>query len=340
MVLIGGGPGAPEPGDESTTSPPARQAPTPAEAVAGDPPTPPAAPAPPAPAAPPTVEAPTPAATTPPAAGGEPPPGGEPAGDGPLGDVPTKRFSDRLRLPGGPLLPLGGIIVIGLIVAGFVITSSPSKANPAKTTTTTTTPTTAAPPGKTVSNAADGFSITVPAGWHQVATTSVPLLAQKDNTTDAFKVQVYQLTKAVDTSNVKDVKALTDTFLQSANIEVVQQRAIVLNGLKGYYYLLRYKSGSQTGANSLEFLFQGRKMSILTFQALPQTDFTKALGTVFDTIANSYTSNPNVLGPPPPAISAAPPTTATGKGKTKATSKATSKTTAKTTATTAKPKKG
>ncbi len=267
-----------------------------------------------------------PAPSTPPAQD-RTPPVEPPEPEGPEEVTPT-RTRGRFTLPGGPLLPLGAVIVLGIVIAAVVVTTG-FKNKPINKTTPTTNPnktTTTAVPLTTVTNSTDGFSVAYPSTWEHVVDPNVPLLVVDPNTKNAFQIEVFQLAKPVDTHNIAQIKAVTDTILASANIKIQLEKSITLNGLPGYYYFYLYKASTgQVGANAQEFVFQGRKLTDITFQALPYTNF-GPLGATFDTIANSYKSNPNVLGPVP---SITPPTTTRSTTRSTATTKTTTRATTK-----------
>ncbi len=314
MVLIGRGP---DPG-ESESPEPAPVAPMPSPEVPAQPGPPSQVPAQPGPPSqvPAQPGPPSPEPAQGPAAAGHP---DEPTAPEPV-VTPTKSRG-RFTLPGGPLLPLGAVIVLGIVAAGIIVTTG-FKHKPVSNTTTTTaagadTTTKATVPLSkvpltTVTNSADGFSISYPSTWEQVPDSTAPLLVVDPKTKNGFDVEVYQLARPVDTGNISEIKKVTDTILAGAAIRMVTEKPITLNGLPGYYYFYLYKDPSTglVGANSQEFVFQGRKLTDITFQALPYTNF-GPLGATFDKIANSYKSNPNVLGPVPPVPTTVARSTAT-----------------------------
>jgi hypothetical protein len=204
------------------------------------------------------------------------------------------------------------VVLLGLIAAAFFLgrgTTSPStKKAGAKG---------GLPAGFiTYHNAADGFSISYPGTWKQVADPAASLLVSAGGD-DAVLIRVQQLQSAVNTNNVNDVKAFTDSVLSSpgAKLTVLGSRPITVAGIKGYYYLYTIASGQDLAVHAHYFLFQGRKLITMVFQGLPYNDFIK-LAPTFDQISGSLKSNPKILGPIPPATTApstiAPGTTAPG----------------------------
>lgn len=297
MVLMGGGRTTPQTGvtdPSETPDPPGVGAPASAYPGAAPPsPTEAAPPVQPAAAQPATSSAPqAPPVPTSPGAGGP---------TAPAAVAPRGAARGR-RLPTKPLLAVGGVVVVGLGVGAYFLSGGSAPAKHARATT-------AALP-ETFHSSADGFSISYPSTWHQVHTPNAPLQLQVGTSTDAMRVQVEHIATAVNTTNVADVKAFTDSLFAGANVKILDEKPILLNGIPGLYYLDLYTSGKEVGSNALYFLFQGRKLSIITFQALPWTDFA-GLAPTFDNVANSFRSNPAVLGPLPPTATTAPPSTST-----------------------------
>ncbi len=77
--------------------------------------------------------------------------------------------------------------------------------------------------------------------------------------------------------------------------------------MPGYYYLYTFIDGETgaEGAHAHYFLFRGRNMYTLVFQALPSDGFSRLSG-VFDQIAASLQTRPDT-GPAPTETTAAPP---------------------------------
>jgi hypothetical protein len=227
----------------------------------------------------------------------------EPEATAPEPDDPAVRFAG-LRRHRRLLALVAGALVIALIAAAFFLgrgtTSSAKRTPPPKGT----------PAGfVTYHNAADGFSISYPRTWKLVSDPNIPLLVSAGGA-DALSVRVLQLQSAINTNNVSDIQAVTDAILSSpgAQLTVLGSRAITVAGLKGYYYLYTFPSGEQQGVHAHYFLFQGRKLIILVFQALPFSDFGR-LAPAFDQISASLKSDPKILGPPPAPATTSPSTT-------------------------------
>jgi hypothetical protein len=116
---------------------------------------------------------------------------------------------------------------------------------------------------------------------------------------DGLKVQVVRTQTPVTNANVNDIKAFTDALYDDLTKETrvlnVQQRSVTINGMPAYYYLYTFKDADsgQDGAHARYFLFQGRSMYMLVFQALPADGFTR-LAPVFDQVAESFQTDPDV----------------------------------------------
>ena len=218
---------------------------------------------------------------------------------------------DRRRLAGARrrlagkrwLIPVNIAVIVALIAGAFFIGrgSSSSHAHSASS----------VPAGfVSTKNHKDGFSISYPKQWRVVTDPSVPLLLSAGGN-DALSVQVLTLQKPVNSKNVSDIKAVTDAILSTpaAKLQVLLSRPITIAGISGYYYLYTFTSGNQVGVHAHYFLFQGRKLTMMVFQALPISDFQK-LAPVFDEVSASFRSNPKILGPTPRPAKVAPTTTA------------------------------
>lgn len=155
-----------------------------------------------------------------------------------------------------------------------------------------------------------GVTISYPKTWTRITTKpgdpSVRLVVEA-SALDSLLVRVVTLEKPVTAANLGDIKSVTDAIVSGTDVKILQQRSITLNGLPGYYYLYTFKDAGtgQEGVHAHYFIFQGRKMNILVFQALPSGDFS-GLASTFDRIASSFASRPDTGEAP----TAAPSTTA------------------------------
>lgn len=162
-------------------------------------------------------------------------------------------------------------------------------------------------------SARDGFTISYPRTWKRVTPTdpSVPLLVSAGGQ-DAMSIRVIQLQSAVNTTNISSLKSVTDSILSASpdKLSVLTSKAVSVNGIGGYFYVYTFSVDptNPTGPTVVHahyFLFQGRKLIILVFQAEPSSDFLH-LAATFDKVLSTLTSNPAVLGPVPPPSSPAP----------------------------------
>jgi hypothetical protein len=196
-----------------------------------------------------------------------------------------------------PLIAVGVVIVAAVAVIAVLVSSGGSGGSN-KATSTTTVPVKA---GFTAfSDAAAGFSLTYPASWTPVTSNdpNVPLLATigTDNL-NTFLVRVVPIPSTVDTSNVDNIKAVTDAVLSGTRITVLKQQSLTVNGLPAYYYFytLPTEVGSGTTlVHSHFFLFPPHQMVSLLFQTQDK-DF-PGLAATFDKVVGSLRAIPAAGG--------------------------------------------
>jgi hypothetical protein len=142
-----------------------------------------------------------------------------------------------------------------------------------------------------------GFAISYPTGWIR-PTSSDPqvalVAAEKDpaqNEGGSILVRVAALEAQVGEEQLGEAQKATDAIVASANgVELKAEPAeTVQGGLPGLYYLYTFRDpvSGQRGAHSHYFLFRGRTMISVVFQALPQDDFGR-LASLFDRVAGSF----------------------------------------------------
>jgi serine/threonine protein kinase len=137
-----------------------------------------------------------------------------------------------------------------------------------------------------------GFSIKYPVTWLQHGSTSDNRLFISPATGDgeALSIRVIPILVPATTENLANFKAVTDGLVTATpSAKVLKQQAITLDGLMGYYYLYTYTDDA-TGVEAVHahyFLFEGKRMFALIFQASPVADF-QGLAGVFDTMAESF----------------------------------------------------
>jgi hypothetical protein len=157
-----------------------------------------------------------------------------------------------------------------------------------------------------------GFRIKYPSDWTKLNTPVREMrLVATPNAQDYVQVRVAYLETPVNTQNLANLKAVTDGSIgQNETLQMLDQKPISVNGMIGYYYLYTFtdeKSGLR-GAHAHYFLFQGRKMNMIVFQALPVERFQDLKG-VFDQMLTSFQSDPEApqaTTPPAPEASTPP----------------------------------
>lgn len=172
-------------------------------------------------------------------------------------------------------------------------TASPE---PSGTPTATATPTRpepqAGPTGFTTFRSEEArLEISYPAGWDALnSPDDEVVLVATPNGSDSLLVRVVGLDAEVGPDDLPQMQQVTDRIVRSGEgVDVlVGPREITLGGLPGYYYLYRFVDDAtgQQGAHAHYFLFDGSRMIVLVFQALPDQRFEELAG-VFDRVASS-----------------------------------------------------
>ena len=162
-------------------------------------------------------------------------------------------------------------------------------------------------PMTTFRDAETGSTLEYPRAWRRVMVPDATYRLVLDGGNNVAMTFRYAQTDVATTpANLENIKAVTDGIVASnPTAQVVNQRAIQLNGMIGYFYLYTFTDDAGLkAAHSHYFLFQGRKMNMIVFQA-PPDDF-DGLGDTFDKIINRFRSDPNV-----PSAATSPPSTTT-----------------------------
>ncbi len=206
------------------------------------------------------------------------------------------------------------VVVIAVGVAAFTLGPSGSgdRADPAPTGAGTAT---TVPASELVSfrDEATGFSLKYPRSWRKADIADGPIrLVLLAGGLNGVSVRVDRTEVPTTTENLDNIKAVTDGIVGSnATAKVLEQRKVTVNGMPGYYYLYTFtdeETGAE-GAHGHYFVFKGRKMHSLVFQAIPPADFAQ-LAAVFDQVAETFQSDPDLEpapAPTAPATTAAPP---------------------------------
>lgn len=133
-----------------------------------------------------------------------------------------------------------------------------------------------------------GFELAYPAGW---TPSAIPegVLFQQAPSQNAISVKKVTLVQAVDASNVDALRAVTDAVLSKpeAELEVLSTGPAGIGGLPGVSYVYRFGTGAAQGIHTHYFVFSGRDMYTLVFQALPAAGF-EALAPTFDAVARTF----------------------------------------------------
>lgn len=207
------------------------------------------------------------------------------------------------------------VVVVSLVVYAFILRPSEGSGGQAVTTGPTTTldpdaPGTTLPDSQfaNYTSEAQGFSIRHPKEWQALDDEGGLLLDAGGG--DVVSVRLVQRTEVPTTvDNLANIKAFTDGLVGSNRTAVIlKQQTIVVDGMPGYYYLYTFtdeETGGQ-GVHAHYFLFRGRNMYTMIFQALPSDGF-PGLSRVFDQIAISFRTEPDTGPAPASTAPAAPP---------------------------------
>ena len=254
------------------------------------------------------------------------PPRGRPAGRRPPPSRGARPGPAPLRPAAGPpdqrrlviILSILTVLVVVVAIGAFVLASGGGNGGtpgaPTPSTTAPGTPSTLAA-SQLVTHRDDtaGFSIKYPRAWQKAdippdGPIRLVLLAGGLN---GVSVRVDRTEVPTTVENLANIKAVTDGIVgTNPTAKVLQQREVTFNGMPGYYYLYTFtdtESGAE-GAHGHYFLFKGRKMHSLVFQTIPATDF-GPMAALFDQVAETFQSDPDLSGPAVTTTSAAPATT-------------------------------
>ncbi|MEA2685541.1 MAG: PsbP-like protein [Actinomycetota bacterium] len=200
------------------------------------------------------------------------------------------------------VLSIVSVVVVGLIVYVFVL-RPPSGTGGGTASATTVTTLGPDDPGTTLPEAtfatftspSQGFSVKYPKDWAYISDDG-GITLDAGGAGDAVDIRLLERTEIPTTvDNLVNIKAFTDGIVGSNKSAVIlKQQPIVVNGMPGYYYLYTFteaETGAQ-GAHAHYFLFRGRNMYTLIFQALPQEGFAR-LSRVFDQMAESFQTQPD-----------------------------------------------
>lgn len=140
-----------------------------------------------------------------------------------------------------------------------------------------------------------GFDLRYPREWERLESRDPNVrLGVRIGGDNALSVRVQRFEQPTTSENIENIKAFTDGVVGSnATAKVLQQRAVTIDGMPGYFYLYTYtdEATGNEGVHAHYFLFRGRKANQIVFQASPD-DFER-LAPVFDQIISSFRSDPD-----------------------------------------------
>lgn len=213
------------------------------------------------------------------------------------------------------ILSVLSVVVVGAAVAVFALAPAGGGRGGSSSPTTVARPARTVPAADLVTHRDDvtGFSIKYPKTWEKanIAADGPIRLVLLAGGLNGVSVRVDRTEVPTTVENIANIKAVTDGIVgTNASAKVLQQRPVTFNGMPGYYYLYTFtdEATGAEGAHGHYFLFKGRKMHSLVFQTIPATEF-GPLAAIFDQVAESFQSDPD-LAPAPTATSTATSTTA------------------------------
>jgi hypothetical protein len=226
-------------------------------------------------------------------------------GDDDGDDAPARKgglLTRQVQVDARMILIIAAVLAIG--VGAYVLGQKQAQdAAAPPTTATSTPPTTAFTVPKDFIPFDDketGIQLAVPKDWVAYSTrdldASYRLLVGVPDAKDNLRVRMNAYSQAVTMDNIKDQQAVVDSIFAQEKIEILAREIPTVNGMPALYYVYKFadKDG-EPGFHAHFFVFQGRKMVSLVFEAVPEARFT-LLAPVFDQIANSLQVAP---GEPP-----------------------------------------
>ena len=207
-----------------------------------------------------------------------------------------RRFLTRRWLVLAALVAAAAAVGIGVAIGGAagerVGSSVPQPASPPPQRPAPASPADDPPPGFVRFRDDQGrFSIAYPADWTSLGAPGgdVELLVTRRRAASLL-ARTIPLGLEVESRELPAVKRLTDRIVASGRQVrlLAESRRIELDGLPGWFYYYSFRDASgRRGTHSHYFLFQGRTLITLVFQALPADDF-RRYATTFDRIAGTF----------------------------------------------------
>ena len=208
---------------------------------------------------------------------------------------PGSRNSALRALTGKRAVAIGigvaAIATVGAVAVG-VATMGTGTGNPATGSSAGAPASTVLPPSLVEFRSPPaGFSLAYPTDWTHLQSTDpqVPLIATRGP--HSFLVRVLDLPNQIGPQELAAARALTDGIvLSDKSVKLLAQpQQMSLAGLPGYFYFYTFTDPATglTGVHSHFFLFKGKTMIALVFQAIPAEQF-KDGATTFDQITGSF----------------------------------------------------
>lgn len=137
-----------------------------------------------------------------------------------------------------------------------------------------------------------GFSIQYPDSWNRYQPNEATVrFYAGPNDKDGVVVRVIGLGATVNPGDTQVMKQVADRILAQSSVNIVRENQVTVGGLPGWEYVYTFQDPAGTGVHVHVFLFQGSRLHILVFQALPESRLTALAGT-FDKILASYRALP------------------------------------------------
>ena len=219
-------------------------------------------------------------------------------------DDPPRRgglLTKEVRIDAKTLLALiGAVVLVGVAFAAYKVGQRADDAAAGQATTTTAYRV----PAEFVlfSDPETGVKLSYPRNWERRSTLdlsdkSLRLVAGIPNSNDSVSLRTTAYSTEITAENLNDQKNVVDGLLGGEAITVLVDQTMTLRGMPALFYVYRFtdEPTGKTGIHAHFFVYQGRKMVSMVFQALPEDRY-KLLAGTFDAIANTLEVAP---GPPP-----------------------------------------
>lgn len=154
-----------------------------------------------------------------------------------------------------------------------------------------------------------GFSLEHPDTWIPVSRPAgnqrLVLSAGGQNTVLVRYEADFTTEPILTVADLASLQSVTDPIAGPEGVQVLKREALMLNGMPTIYYLSRFtdEASGVKGVNAQHFIFQGRDMYTLLFQAFPEEEFDR-LAPQFDRIRVSFNGDPDYVAPEPTETSA------------------------------------